>query len=69
MLTPKPPTALLGIAAGTVYSTRDRPQKVFDAANHKVIPRDPKIPTLPRGRGIRQIIQTCSHMVKVLRRA
>ena len=61
--------ALLGVAAATTYWTRDRPQKPFDPENHKVIPRDPKMPKLPNGRGIRHIIQTCSHMVKVLRRA
>ena len=60
--------ALLGVAACTAYGTRNRPQKVFDMENHKVIPRDPKMPTL-KSKGIRQIIQTCSHMVKVLRRA
>ena len=61
--------ALLGVAAMMVYETReDRPQKIFDIENHKIIPRNPKMPII-KSKGVRQIIQTCSHMIKVLRRA
>ena len=61
--------AMLGIAACCHYGTRDDlPQKEFDPRNHKVIPKDPKMPKLKRI-SVRQIIRTCSHMVKVLRRA
>lgn len=61
--------ALLGVAAMMHYKTRDNlPQKIFDIENHKIVPRNPKMPFI-KSKGIRQTIQTCSHMIKVLRRA
>ena len=61
--------ALLGVAAQMFYGTREnRPQKMFDIENHQIIPRNPKMPII-KSRGVRQIIKTCSHMIKVLRRA
>ena len=61
--------ALIGLPAFCYYGLRDNlPQKFFDAKNHKVIPRDPKIPVLKRV-GLVQIWKTCGHIARVLLRA
>lgn len=61
--------ALMGVPAFCCYGTKDYlPQKLFDVKNHKVIPRDPKMPILKRV-GLVQMWKTCSRMARVLLRA
>ena len=61
--------ALIGQPAACCYGFRNNlPQKFFDVKNHKVIPRDPKIPVLKRV-GLVQIWKTCGQMARVLFRA
>ena len=60
--------AMLGVAAACNYSAQRAPQKPFDVKNHKVIPRDPKVPVL-KSMGILQTWRTCVHMARVLLRA
>ena len=61
--------ALLDVPAFCYYDSKDNlPLKIFDLKNHKVIPRDPKIPALKRV-GLVQVWKTCSHIARVLLRA
>ena len=61
--------ALMGVSACCAYGRTDNlPQKLFDVKNHKVIPRNPKMPVLKRV-GLVQLWKTCSHMARVLLRA
>ena len=61
--------ALIGVPAACYYGPTDNlPLKSFDVKNHKVIPRDPKVPVLKRV-GLVQMWKTCSHMARVLFRA
>lgn len=61
--------ALLGVAPSCEYGTDGNlPQKFFDPKNHKVIPRDPKMPVLKRV-GLVQVWRTCHHLARLLLRA